>query len=164
MPRILKGMETLIPSGKHLWRCELGAEFVEFALTFPLLMLVLMGILDFGLMFQQYEVLTNAAREGARIAVVPGYSDTDVVNRVTNYVSAGYLSMGGAVTVDTPLVRTSTSIGGAKCVTVVSVTVHYTHNYLFVAGIFNYFGGSWPTSKPLSATANMRSQEAAIGC
>ena len=51
-----------------------GAELIEFAFIFPLLLLVCLGIVDFGLLFQRYEVLTNAAREGARVAVLPGYT------------------------------------------------------------------------------------------
>ena len=45
---------------------ERGAELVEFALVFPMLLLVMLGIMDFGFLFQRYEVLTAAAREGAR--------------------------------------------------------------------------------------------------
>ncbi len=133
-------MAARIARLKGSWRSELGAEFVEFALLFPLLLLLLMGIFDFGLMFQQYEVLTNAAREGARIAMLPGYSDTDVTDRVNAYVAASYLSMGGSVTVDTPLLRTSASIDGGQCISEVTVTVRYVHDYLFVGGILHYFG------------------------
>jgi Flp pilus assembly protein TadG len=157
-------MASLTARLKGCCRCELGAEFVEFALAFPLLLLVLMGIFDFGLMFQQYEVLTNAAREGARIAVLAGYSDTDVANRVNAYVAASYLSMGGSVTVDTPLVRTSAPIGGGQCISEVTVTVRYVHNYLFVGGILGYFGASWPSSKQLTTSSTMRSDIVAATC
>ncbi len=53
---------------------ERGQAIVELALTLPLLLLVLLGIFDFGLMFQRFEVVTNAAREGARVAVLPDYT------------------------------------------------------------------------------------------
>ena len=43
----------------------------------PLLLLMLFGIIDFGFMFQRYVVLTNAAMEGARVGILPGYSDAD---------------------------------------------------------------------------------------
>ena len=56
------------------WRSEEGAQLVEFALVLPLLLLVVLGIAEFGFMFQRYEVVTNAAREGARMAVLPGYT------------------------------------------------------------------------------------------
>ncbi len=48
---------------------ERGAALVEFALALPLLLVVIAGIVDFGFVFQRYEVVTNAAREGARLAV-----------------------------------------------------------------------------------------------
>ena len=57
-------------------RSEDGAQLVEFALVLPLLLLVVLGIAEFGFIFQRYEVVTNAAREGARMAVLPGYTDT----------------------------------------------------------------------------------------
>jgi hypothetical protein len=66
-----------------------GAVLVEFALALPLLMLIIVGILDFGLLFQRQQVVTNAAREGARMAVLHGYSVTDVKQRVLDYLVAG---------------------------------------------------------------------------
>ena len=64
-------------------RSERGAELIEFALVLPILLLVFAGIVDFALMFQRFLTVSNAAREGARIAVLPGYDQTDVQNRVT---------------------------------------------------------------------------------
>ena len=55
------------------------------------MLLIALGIFDFGILFQRYEVVTNAAREGARIAVLPGYADADVDARVRQYVQAGGL-------------------------------------------------------------------------
>ena len=72
-------------------RSERGAELIEFALVFPILLLVVLGIVDFGFLFQRMEVVTNAAREGARIAVLPGYATGDVQARVQNYVQTGGL-------------------------------------------------------------------------
>jgi Flp pilus assembly protein TadG len=156
-------MAAFLKRLRNRWRNEKGAEFVEFALAFPLLLLVLMGIFDFGLMFQQYEVLTNAAREGARVATLPGYTNTDVTTRVQQYVDASFLAMGGSVTIDTPTTGLVTLSAG-KCFNTKTVTVHYFHNYLFVGGIMNYFGGAWPGSKRITASSTMRSETAAAGC
>ena len=65
-----------------------GAELVEFALILPLLLILIAGIVDFALMFQAYEVVTNAAREGARVRVLPGYTNADAQARVTAYLTA----------------------------------------------------------------------------
>ena len=53
------------------WRSEKGVALVEAAMTIPLLLLVSVGIFEFGRAYQTWQVLTNAAREGARIAVLP---------------------------------------------------------------------------------------------
>jgi Flp pilus assembly protein TadG len=72
------------------WRSARGAELVEFALVLPLLLLLIAGIVDFGFLFQHYLVVTNAAREGARIASLPGYSGSTIVEqRVRAYLNAG---------------------------------------------------------------------------
>ncbi len=48
---------------------ERGAAVVEFAIILPFLMLLLMGIIEFGLLFYNQQVLTNASREGARSGI-----------------------------------------------------------------------------------------------
>jgi hypothetical protein len=47
-----------------------GQSLVEFALVFPIAMLVLMAVFDVGRAVFVYNGLTNAAREGARLAAV----------------------------------------------------------------------------------------------
>ena len=47
-----------------------GQTLVEFALVFPLLMLLFMGILDMGLLVFQYNAISDAARNGVREAIV----------------------------------------------------------------------------------------------
>ena len=53
------------------WReAERGQALVEFALILPVLLLILMGIFDFGRAVWAYNTLSNAARDGARVAIV----------------------------------------------------------------------------------------------
>jgi Flp pilus assembly protein TadG len=49
-----------------------GAVAVEFALVLPVLLLALVGIVEFGRVFNAQIVLTNAAREGARTMAITG--------------------------------------------------------------------------------------------
>jgi len=58
-------------------RLDRGQSLVEMALVLPLLLILFGGIVDFGLLFQRYEVLTNAAERGARIAVLQANTDAD---------------------------------------------------------------------------------------
>jgi Flp pilus assembly protein TadG len=47
-----------------------GQGLVEFALVFPLIILLLMGIFDLGRAIYAYNTVANAARQGARVAAV----------------------------------------------------------------------------------------------
>ena len=143
-------------------RSERGSQLIEFALVLPLLLLVVLGIMDFGLLFQRYEAVTNAAREGARIAVLDGYNTADVQYRVGQYLVDAGLTGTPIVDVSAP---ESTNLGGGACMSVVRTTVFYPNQYLFLGGIMNYFGrGGSFGSKMISATARMRYEAAAVGC
>lgn len=149
-------------SRRSLWACERGAELVEFAFVFPTLLLVMLGIIDFGFLFQRYEIVTNAAREGARVAILPGYADADVQARVNQYLTAGGLTPTDPVTVGTPV---PIAVGGSgQCVTVRPVTVAYQHQFLFLGPILGLMGGSGLSNKTLHATSSMRSEIAAGAC
>lgn len=144
-------------------RSERGAVLVEAAVALPLLLLVVMGIVDFGRLFQRYEVLTNAAREGARVAVLPvGYSDAQVQERVRQYIGSGGLDKALA-TPQAPQ-ETTSELSPGVCVTVKTVTVTYPHTYSFVGGIVKFFGGTGFGTTQLKATASMRSEGPAIAC
>ena len=55
---------------KRFFRTEKGQAMVEFALVLPLLIALLCGIIDFGWLYYNQITLNNAAREGARYAVI----------------------------------------------------------------------------------------------
>ena len=52
------------------YRNERGQAIVEFALVLPILMAILLGIIQFGIIFNNYITLTDATRAGARKASV----------------------------------------------------------------------------------------------
>jgi Flp pilus assembly protein TadG len=56
---------------------------VEFALLLPILLLIIFGVIDFGRMINAQITLTQAAREGARLASL-GYSTSAVQTRAQN--------------------------------------------------------------------------------
>lgn len=67
-------------------RATEGAELVEFAVALPLLVVLVVGLIDFGSAFNLKQKLTNAAREGARIAI--GQSTADLTQPVPSTVQA----------------------------------------------------------------------------
>lgn len=81
---------------------------VEFALIAPVVLLILVGVIQFGIVYSQYQVLQGAAREGARCASVQGagYTDCDVLTQVQNAALGYDLTNPPTVSVDG---------GGAVC-------------------------------------------------
>jgi Flp pilus assembly protein TadG len=76
-----------------------GQTMVEFALVLPILLVVLLGIFQFGITFKDYVALTDAVRAGARTAAVSRYSTDPVGDTVARVKSASDLS-GPLVKVD----------------------------------------------------------------
>jgi Flp pilus assembly protein TadG len=140
-----------------------GAELIEFALVLPLLLLVVLGIVDFGFVFQRLEVVTNAAREGARVgSLTSTYSATDVCNRVVNYMTAGGLTVTGSCPSPTNPVFSydssySIPLGAGTNIQGVRVRVTYYSTYYFLGPIIGWFGGSL-SSVPINGEAIMRSE------
>ncbi|NLD50914.1 MAG: pilus assembly protein [Clostridiaceae bacterium] len=64
-----------------------GQSIVETALILPIIILILTGIIDFGLLFNHYLVITNASREAAREAAV-GTGDAELHIMVSNMTSS----------------------------------------------------------------------------
>ena len=59
-------------------RSEQGQTMVEFVLVLPVLMVVLFGIVQFGLAFNNYVALTDSVRAGARTAAVSAQTSDPV--------------------------------------------------------------------------------------
>lgn len=139
-------------------RGERGNSLVEFALVLPLLLLVFAGIVDFGFLFQRYEVITNAAREGARLAVLPGYASTDVDGRVRDYIREGLGDWAAGpdrtgVLVDSVPIVPSVGPGfnGAR------VTVSFRNDYLLLGLMIHLAtGGDFGTDITIHAVSTMR--------
>lgn len=66
-----------------LFKRENGQAMVELALILPVLLLILMGIIEFGFMFNSYLTLNNVSREAARYASLGG-SDVQAESRATD--------------------------------------------------------------------------------
>lgn len=125
-----------------------GAEVVEFALVLPVLLLIGLGICDFGMLFQRYEVVTNAAREGARAAAV-GLSQEQIETVVEAYLTAGGLN-------GQPVIEVAdVNIPSNPPLNAVRVTVQYPNGTFIVGPIALMFGSSLQ-AVTLSSASTMR--------
>ncbi len=73
-------------------RSERGQSMVEFAVVLPVLALLLFGILQFGITFHHYLTLTDAVRQGARIAAVSRH-ESDPVKVTRDKVRASAVNL-----------------------------------------------------------------------
>lgn len=67
--------KILVTHSLEFARCEKGAELLELALILPFLLVMVVGIIDFGGAWAMKDQLTGAARDGARTAVAD-FNDT----------------------------------------------------------------------------------------
>jgi Flp pilus assembly protein TadG len=136
-----------------------GSELIELALVLPILLVVLAGIVDFGFLFQRYEVITNAAREGARVAVLPNYAAADAQARVQNYLSVNGLGSAPAPVVE----YTTEPLTGGRSIRVVTVTVTYPTTLQYLGSLGRLVGGGDYGTVTLRAASSMRLETAGTG-
>ena len=109
-------------------KSERGAALLEAAITLPLLLLVAVGIFEFGRAYQTWQILTNAAREGARIAVLSDPSNSNVETRVREYMAAGQLSEYAAADVD--INRSASYTVNGNAVSASQVSIDYPFSFI----------------------------------
>ena len=109
---------------------EKGAALVEFAIVVPLLVLLLIGIMEAGWFFGQAVEVRNAAREGARLAVVDYPVPGDEIEIRNETCSRAALSED----------RASVSLSYDAAEDAVAVTVKQT--YASLTGVIPHFGGN----------------------
>lgn len=105
-------------------RNQRGAALIETAITIPIVLLVCVAIFEFGRAYQTWQVLTNAAREGARISVIVGNTDQQVTDAVRNYLRNGYISNPASAGV---VINRNEAMGAS---TASRVTVTYPFNFI----------------------------------
>jgi Flp pilus assembly protein TadG len=76
-----------------------GAAMVEMALVLPVFLMVALGIIEFGRAMMVSNMVTNAAREGARTAVVDGSTNSEVQQVVVDFLVSSLAINSSDVTV-----------------------------------------------------------------
>lgn len=82
------------PRGVRHGDGEAGESMVEFALVLPVLLLVLIGVVQFALVHHAQNVVTTAAQEGARRAAAEGRDAIDGEQRTRDVLGSGLGSTG----------------------------------------------------------------------
>ena len=135
-----------------------GTAMLETALTLPLLLVVSVGIFEFGRAYQTWQVLTNAAREGARVAILPNATVSDVQSRVSAYMQSGQLPDYASATISVD--QNQTVSIGANNASASVVTVAYPFNFIVLNPVAQLVtrGSSLGAALTLTASAEMRNE------
>ncbi len=119
-----------------------GSATVEMAIVAPILLTLVFGIIEYGWVFTVRQALTNAAREGARVAILRGSSETDIEERV-----ADFLAPYGITTYSLDMTHSTPEDPVER--------VHVTVPYADVTLLGSFFGS---TSFNLGAECSMRKE------
>ncbi len=136
---------------------ESGVSMLEFALTLPVLLMIVFGMIEYGVAFYDKVVITNASRVAARIGMInTSIDNTAVTSLLTNtfsptyWNSVGLITFGATSTPTVALSRTWPAISFGP----VTTTVTYEYKGLLLGGLF----GSSTPSLTLVASTTMESQ------
>lgn len=115
-----------------------GQALVEFALVLPMILLLVVGIIEFGRAWNDHQVITDAAREAARKCVVydPATTQTDVENAAKNALSAA------GINPDPPVAITVTGFNqpqpsGTTC----QVDIQSPYTFIFLGPLMSWATG-----------------------
>ncbi len=140
------------------WRSERGTALVEAAMVLPILLLISVGIFEFGRAYQTWQVLTNAAREGARTSVLPNGAAASVDARVRQYMQDGQLPQFAAAGVTVDRAATITVNGAAQSAS--QITIDYPFTFIVLQPVAQLVAPATTTGSPLTmrASALMRNE------
>jgi len=122
-----------------------GVAAVELAICLPILMLLVCGSIEFGLLFYNQQVITNASREGVRAGIVTETETADIIQIVENYCNGKLINLNGA----NELQADAVTVSAPDAQNDRTVRVTYDYDFLF-GGILGF------TDKTLSAQTIMR--------
>jgi Flp pilus assembly protein TadG len=117
-----------------VFRDQTGAALVEFTIVFPVLIFLILGLAQFGLIFYNYIMVTNAAATGARVLALSrtdanAYTDTlSAINSASTNLSGLTITMsvnGAACSTNTGCQGDLVSASGTVPPQPASVTVSY---------------------------------------
>jgi Flp pilus assembly protein TadG len=136
---------------------ERGQALLETAMTLPLVLVVCVGIFEFGRAYQTWQILTNAAREGARLASLPGSTTVNVRDRVQQYLASGQVQNPSAANVDLTF---GTVPMGSGTVPSSVVTVSYPYSFVVLRPVMNLLmrGSTVGSAITLVGRAEMRNE------
>ena len=137
---------------RHKHENRRGTALVEMALVLPIFLMIVLGVIEFGRAMMVSQVVTNAAREGARSAVVDGSTNAEVTSWIEDFLEGAIGTAPGdvdvTITVDNP--AAANEIANAETRDLITVEVEVPFEKV------QYIAGKYLANKNLRAVSSMR--------
>jgi len=133
---------------------------VEMVFLLPVICLLIFAIAEFSIAFGQWATVNNAAREGARYAILyrNPCDTTTVQGEVTNIVNQYASAMGGIADGDVTVTFGASDVCGAAG-TPATVNASVPYNFLILPDLSStFFGGNVRTTINITASSTMRNE------
>lgn len=133
-----------------------GAALVEMALVLPIFLTVTLGIIEFGRAMMVSQLVTNAAREGARIGSLDGSTNSEIEEEIRNFlqgsanVATGDVSVTISITPATGNPDPANNVSLANVRDEINVTVSVPFNSV------SFIDGNFLDGKNITGSATMR--------
>jgi Flp pilus assembly protein TadG len=136
---------------------ERGQSLLEFAAVVPIFLLVVMGVIDFGVGLKSWIQVTNAAREAARFgAVYCSQGDIDGTP-VSDLVVDRAVESATGLELDTANISVSANCDAGHATESLSVSIEYDYEMISpIGGMMSFLGGGIPSTITLTSSADMR--------
>jgi Flp pilus assembly protein TadG len=109
--------------GRNRRHCRTGGAVLEMVLVLPILLALAFGTVEFGYFFYVKSNVQSAAREGARAAILPSSTSSDVNTAIANAMSAAGLSSSGYTTSIMDANGAAVTLSSVAAGTAIKVTV-----------------------------------------
>ena len=137
---------------------ESGVSMLEFSLTLPILLMIMFGMIEYGVAFYDKTVITNASRVAARIGMINTLTSRAALDAlVTTTFNASYWNSVGLITfraTNLPKVTLFRPNDPGNSLDLVRADVTYEYKGLLLGGLF----GSSAPDLSLAASTTMESQ------
>ena len=133
---------------------------VETAIAIPILLVLMVGIFEVGRAYETWQVLTNAAREGARMAVTPSSTVPTTTALIRQYMADGQLT--NSATANVVVNKTATINVNGTAVSASLVTVDYPFQFIMLQPVVRLVAPGATVGGPITmrATSVMRNEAA----
>lgn len=133
-------------------RSRRGAAIVEMAMVLPVFVTLMLGVIEFGRAMMVGQLVTNAAREGARLAMLTGTTNQQVQDTVTSFLQAAAGAAAGniSVTITNANTASGNTLTNAQTGDLITVQVAIPFNTV------SYLPPSYLAGKNMTGMSTMR--------